>query len=593
MSDAGIVLLYAVLHMALVALPGAAAVVIAGCRGVRDVVTLLAIGMVASGASAMLAFWAYFGSHRLGLLASFTIPAASGIVVCRYGVRLGRQFPWKRLAFPVMLWAFGTLFLLFLGFLHGGVEHPIQTASVRFSHKLPSDNWLPLYFSESIYKFGHSRVPPSVSTWLSSDRPPLQMGYVLAARPFGSWTNGLHYQVLGVALQQVWIVGMWALLEAARVRGRTRALILTAALVSDIAIVHGFFVWPKLVAVAFLLTAAAFIFADRWTTARRKPGFAVLLACLFTLAMLCHGTSMYCVIPLVLLAALRGRPTRGWIAAGLLAVAVLYAPWLAYQHCFDPPGNRLVKSMLASHEAVDHRPVLGTIVDAYSKIGLRKAIDNKINNVNAITGAAGGVDNIAHAIRLASTGHFHAALATARDVRFYSLLQSLGVFAFAPALMLLLRLRRRARSSTDWTFAGTCFGLVGVACALWIVVQFGTGDTVAVMSGEKVSGAFSAAIIHAGSLAVPMLAITGCVAGLAAMSSRLAAIFVGIDVPLVLALYTPALSPLPGSTRFSYVFAAGAALFLTGFVVTALQWRPRRPAAMRASQPATKATQAT
>src|SRR5207302_4087180 len=129
---------------------------------------------------------------------------------------------------------------------------------------------------------------------------------------------------------------MWALLEAGRVRVRTRALVLTAALVSDVAIVHGFFVWPKLVAVGFLLMAAAFIVADRWTTARRTTGMAVLLASLFTLAILCHGTSMYSVIPLVLIAALRGRPTRRWIAAGLVAAAILYVPWLAYQHYFDP-----------------------------------------------------------------------------------------------------------------------------------------------------------------------------------------------------------------------------------------------------------------
>jgi len=154
MSDARVVLLYAVFHIALIAAPAAAAIAIAGCRGVRDVVTLLAIGMVASGVSAMLAFWAYFGTHALGLLVSFTIPVASGIVVCWCGARLGRQCPWKRLAFPLMLWAFGTLFLLFFGFLHGGVERPIQTAAVRFSHRLQSDNWLPLHFSESIYKFG-------------------------------------------------------------------------------------------------------------------------------------------------------------------------------------------------------------------------------------------------------------------------------------------------------------------------------------------------------------------------------------------------------------------------------------------------------
>lgn len=204
---------------------------------------------------------------------------------------------------------------------------------------------------------------------------------------------------------------MWALLEVARVRVRTRALILTAALVSDIAIVHGFFIWPKLVAVGFLLTAAALLIGDRWTTTRRTPGMAVLLASLLALAMLCHGTSLYCVIPLVLIAAWRGRPTRRWIAAGLLAGAALYVPWLAYQHYFDPPGNRLFNTQLAAHGHVDHQSVLASIVDAYSEIGVRKALDHKIHNVNEITGGAWGVENIAHAIRAGAKGHFHDAIA--------------------------------------------------------------------------------------------------------------------------------------------------------------------------------------
>ena len=55
-----------------------------------------------------------------------------------------------------------------------------------------------------------------------------------------------HYEALGVVLQQLWIIGMWALLIAARVSRRTRSLAIVAALVSDVAITNGFFVWPKL-----------------------------------------------------------------------------------------------------------------------------------------------------------------------------------------------------------------------------------------------------------------------------------------------------------------------------------------------------------
>jgi hypothetical protein len=136
------------------------------------------------------------------------------------------------------------------------------------------------------------------------------------------------------------------------------------------------------------------------------------------------------------------------------------------------------------------------------------------------------------------------------------LLQNLGVLALAPILALLLRRRHRARSPTESKFAGMCLGLAAGACALWVIVQFGAADSITV--------------IHVGSLAVPMLAIMGCVTALAATSLQLAEIVVGVNVLLVLALYTPALSPLPGGTRFSYVFAAAALTCLAGFIAAAL-----------------------
>ena len=78
----------------------------------------------------------------------------------------------------------------------------------------------------------------------SSDRPPLQIGYVLFVRTFGWDLTSLRYQVLGVVLQQLWIVGLWALLVAARVGRVTRALAMLTVLVSDIAIVNGFMCAP-------------------------------------------------------------------------------------------------------------------------------------------------------------------------------------------------------------------------------------------------------------------------------------------------------------------------------------------------------------
>lgn len=244
-------------HLLLTAAPLVAVMLFAARRGVRDVPMLLVIGLVGSGASAVVSFWAYFAAPSLGHVCSYAIVVGSVPVVvwCVRGITADLL---KRLATPLALWALGAVFLVFLGFLHGGSEHPLETAATRFSHPLPVDNALPYDFGGWFYVHGHQRAPPPISGSLSSDRPPLQAGYALEQRVF-RWTPQetaqLHYQILGVVLQQLWIIGLWALLEAARVPGVTRALVIIAVLLSDVAIVHGFFVWPKMLAASFLLAS--------------------------------------------------------------------------------------------------------------------------------------------------------------------------------------------------------------------------------------------------------------------------------------------------------------------------------------------------
>ena len=55
----------------------------------------------------------------------------------------------RRLAMPLVLWALGSPFLVFLGFLHGGDGDPLDDgAATRFSARCPSDNDIPLFFAE-------------------------------------------------------------------------------------------------------------------------------------------------------------------------------------------------------------------------------------------------------------------------------------------------------------------------------------------------------------------------------------------------------------------------------------------------------------
>jgi hypothetical protein len=312
--DSSDTLLLLAKHLILTGLPLAAAILFAARKGVRQVPVLLVIGLAASGVVGILGFWSYYGNRVLGESFSYFVLIGSVALAgwSLYGGHLDRSLL-RRLATPLVLWALGSAFLLFLGFVHGGAGEPLVTAMTRFSHPLPGDNYLPLFFAEWFFHHGHHGVPPDYASFLASDRPPLQIGYALAQRPFGWDASQLDYQVLGVMLQQLWIVGLWALLVAARVGRVTRALAMVAVLVSDLAIVNGFFVWPKLLPAAMLLAAAALVMTPLWSQLRSNLWAAALVATLCALAMLGHGSSVFGVIPLALVAAYRGLPSWRWI----------------------------------------------------------------------------------------------------------------------------------------------------------------------------------------------------------------------------------------------------------------------------------------
>ncbi len=542
-------------HLVLTGLPMALAAILALRLGLRSVPLLLATALAASGATAMLAFWAYYVDPTLGQATAFLIVLGSiqGIVLARPD-RLDRALL-RELAPPAVLWMLGSAFVLYLGFLHGGSDQPLALAMTRFSHQLPADNEIPRFFADWYFDHGHSATPPPFGDWLSSDRPPLQVGYVLAQRPFGWDDAGLHYQVLGVVVQQLWIVGMWALLCAARIRPLARGLTMLALMVSDVAILHGFFVWPKLIAAAFLLAALSMVLSEEWPRLRRDPYAAALFAALCALAMLAHGASAFGLIPLLILGALRGLPSWRWLGIAALVGIVLLAPWSAYQRFADPPGDRLLKWQLGGSLAIDDRGALETIADGYGEAGFDGTLANKWGNVTKLVGQ----QDVEAAFREASDeideGHFGRAIVALRLPRFFDLLPLLGLLLVAPVAMLFARARGRP-DGPEWRFSLACFAFCGLACAIWALLMFGDPD--------------SSTLLHVGTMAVPPLAACGCVVGAYAVYPRLAAALVGLNALLVLALYVPALSPPPG-TSYSPIAALLAAAALAGFGLVALR----------------------
>jgi hypothetical protein len=553
-----------VAHLILTALPGVAAVLLAARLGAKQVPVLLAIGLAATGVLAMLVFWAYYGGRGLGEASSYFILFGSIVVIAlslrgrRIDSRLLRQ-----LSVPLVLWVLGSCFLVFLGFLHGGGDSSLATASTRFTGQLPSDNDIPRFFGEWFFLHGHHGTPPIYpGEWMASDRPPLQLGYLLSQWGIGWDSHGVNYQLLGVILQQLWIIGLWALLVAARVGRITRALAVLTVLVSDIAIVNGFYVWPKMLPAAMLLAAAALLITPLWSDLRHRSWAAALIAALLALAMLSHGSSVFGVIPLALIAACRGLPSWRWVGVAIAAGLILMAPWSAYQKYGDPPGNRLNKWMLAGVPEIDSRGSGDTILNAYDEAGLGGTLHNKAENFVTMAGGGPMFERLKTAGDALESGDLRLFVSEVRTILFLNLIPSLGLLLIAPFLMLAAR-RRGRLNPREWSLAVSCFVVFVVGAVAWGLLLFGNEP--------------ARTVIHQGSYLLPILGLCGAVCGLRASFPRFAIYLIGASAALMLALYTPALEPPPG-TGYSLAAALITALSLVGFGFVALAPGRREPA---------------
>ncbi len=562
-------------QLVLTAAPGVAAALVAVRMGARGEPALLGIALAGSGAAAMLTFWVYYAIPGVGELCAYALFFGSLALIAWAWRRASAQRALlRRLAIPLGLWALGSLFVVFFGFLHGGTEAAVETASFRFStnpSQMASDSFIPLFFSEWMFA-GHPGPPPVFEPeWLFSDRPPLQVAYVLTQHVFGWDTGTLHYEVLGAILQLLWVVGLWALLLAARVSARTRALVMAAALVSDIEIVSSFYVWPKLLGAAFLLAAFALVAAPRSTTLKERPWTVVLLGALAGLAFLSHGTSVFGLIPVAALALWRGLPGWSWLAAGAAALLILVVPWMAYQHYGNPPGNRLLKWHLAGVMEIDGRGTLETIADEYGEAGVGGTLENKLDNFLHMVGAAPAVPPVKpgeppHDDALGETGdalsalidgRFGDAASKVREVRYWHLLWAFGLLMLAAPPIAFGRLRGRWRAGEDWRFARLCLIFFGVGVVSWGLLMFGN--------------VAARTVVLQGSLAIPLVAIAGLVAGLRATYPRWADWLVAANVATVLVLYLPTLAPRPSAAApdnsvdvFSAIAAAAA---LAGYLL--------------------------
>jgi hypothetical protein len=555
----GELLLLLAAHLVLTALPGVAAALFVASRGERRLPVLLAVLLAASAGAALLGFWAYYESRPVGQTWSFLV-ALGSLLACGwllYDGAIDRRVL-RDVSIPLALWALGSAFLVYLGFLHGGMLSPLQDASTRFSGPLPTDDGIPKFYAEWFYAHGHLANPPKFAgQWLASDRPPLQIGYVVTQQPFHFFNEELSYEILGVCLQQLWIIGLWALLGALRVGRVTKALAMLTVLVSDLAIVNGFFVWPKMLPAALLLAAAALVLSPLWDEVRSRLWGAALVAALCGLAMMGHGSSVFGILALAVLAGFRGLPSWRWIGVAALAFIVVMGPWSAYQRWGDPPGNRLVKWYLGGDIEPDEKSVGEAISDGYGE-GLGPVLHHKGQNFVAIFGGKAMTTNLRMTKEAIEAGNFENAVRPLRSIFFFNLVPSLGLLLLGPVAMAIGWRRRRDRPD-EWGAASVLLATFAIGTVLWALIMFG--------------GAAAQTVIHQGSYLLPALGIAGCAIGLRAVWPRFACWWLALNLILMLVVYVPDFEPVPTSA-FSPGNAILAALALAAF--TALAFRPGR-----------------
>jgi hypothetical protein len=578
----GELLLLLAIHLILTALPGVAAALFLASRGERRIPVLLAVLLAVSGGVAMLGFWAYYGSHELGETWTFLSVLGPLLAVgwLLWDRRIGAQVL-RGLATPLALWALGCAFLVFLGFLHGGTHSPMQNSSTRFSGGLPSDNYMPYFWGEWFYHHAHNGKPPEFTgNWLASDRPPLQMGYLVTQQPLHLFDNELNYEILGVCLQQLWIVGLWALLLALGVGRLTKTLVMATVLVSALTIVNGFYVWPKLLPAAMLLGAAALLITPLWQEVRERLWGGALVAALCGLGMMGHGSSAFGIIALAVIAAFRGLPSWRWIGVAVLTLVVVMGPWSAYGKWGDPPGNRLTKWYLGGDTEPDKKSASEAIIDGYSEAKLSTILHKKGQNFAAIAGGWILSTSVRESREALERGDFGGVVRPLRSTFFFNTLPSIGLLLLGPVAMAIGWRRRRSRDPDEWKAATTVLATFLLGIVLWALIQWG--------------GWTATTVIHQGSYLLPALGLAGCALALRAAWPRFAIGWLVLNIVVMLVIYVPDYGPIEG-TSFEPANALLAAVALAGFAAVAFGVRTRRrpgPSSSRSPAPSPASTPA-
>jgi hypothetical protein len=423
----------------------------------RIIASLIVTCLVSYGA-----FWIYFFSPALGRIFSWLVILSSvGLSVNTYRKNnLGVEG--KR---ALRLFFLGGVFYFSMLNAVQTERSQLHLANDRFIGPLAMDNILPMVFAARMTSPGEYR--DLWGNWKSSDRPPLQAAVTLLYYPilYPAYTEGDFYQPLSILLQLIWIPALLFLAKNSQ-NSATRAEWLTLfCLCSGFFFLNSVFTWPKLLSGGLFLIGLAYL--NRWKN-QSTSGSLIWGSIAFSLALLSHG-GIFFSFPIFVMIFLNSAKTKTiseilkGTALALFVSITLLAPWMAYQHWYAPPGDRLLKMHLAGVEAIDPRSFLTVLKEQYGKVTFWTFLDAKWENLKSV-------------LRLPLTGGWSSN--ELRQGEFFSLLWTLGALN-----LLWWKISKLNRVTQIMTYGSL------IAVLFWIALMFLPGSSV----------------IHQGSYATPIL----------------------------------------------------------------------------------------
>ena len=194
---------------------------------------------------------------------------------------------------------------------------------------------------------------------------------------------------------------------------------------------------------------------------------AVVLAVLSVLA---HGGTAFALLAFVpFLIPLRRKVTAVGVAWCAAAAAALYLPWMMYQRFVAPPGDRVVKWILAGVIAIDrrgaaqdhHRPVAGSLSPA-------QLLGNKWDNVMTLVANP----TVWHR-QVADAGWVGGFFGYARIAGINDLVPAAGPLLLGAVALALPSARRRLAA------AGPLAAFTALAVAAWVLLLWGGQSSLA------------------------------------------------------------------------------------------------------------------